>query len=475
MSRTPFVGRKTQLNLLQRVVSKQTRSGITAVYGRRRIGKTRLVREAFRDYPLLHFEGLEGGSSAEQKKHFLKTLYRHSEQETHRLASSSDWGDLLIFLAEHTTAGKPCVIFFDEFQWMAAGRSELVGKLKYVWDNYFHDKNGIHLILCGSVSSFLVKKVIRSKALYGRIDQIVHLGPLDFHDVRFGFFQTRSLREALEYYLVMGGVPKYLEMYDTARSVRLNLENLCFEPGAYFHDEFERLFGSHFGKIRHYRAIVEFLASRGFGTRNEIAKHTRLSSGGRISGFLENLVLAGFIEACGSVHNPHRISLKRYRISDPFLRFYFRFIRPLGDRIARGGSIPLHQALPDKRYEVFLGFAFESFCHQHALVIAKRLGFSGVAFEFGPWFKKTTISKGAQIDLVFKRADNVITLCEVKYRRQVTQEVIDEVEAKVDALDAPKSTTIEKVLISALPPNREVYDAGYFSAILTADDFATSS
>jgi AAA+ ATPase superfamily predicted ATPase len=461
----------TQLKILQGIIDDAGRTCMTAIYGRRRIGKTRLVKEAYRDFPLLHFEGLEGTGSSGQKKHFLKTLSRHSGKQAHRLAVPADWEDLLILLAEHV-AGRQCVIFFDEFQWMAAGRNELVGKLKYVWDNYFKESDGVHLILCGSVSSFLVKKVIRSRALYGRIDHIIHLGALEFDEARAGFFRTRSLREALEYYLVLGGVPQYLEMYDARRSVRLNLAELCFKPGAYFHDEFERLFGSHFGKVRHYRSIVEFLAGRGFATRDEIATHVGLCSGGRISGFLENLVLAGFIEAYGSVHNPRATHLRRYRIADPYLRFYFRFIRPLSNRIAREG-VPLHQALPDRPYEAFLGLAFESFCHQHAHLIAKKLGFSAVAYECGPWFKRRDLSTGAQIDLLFKRADNVITLCEVKFRRRVTREVIEEVETKVDALEVRASTTVEKVLVSALPPSREVYDAGYFSAILTADDLVT--
>ncbi|MFC1572341.1 ATP-binding protein [Candidatus Eisenbacteria bacterium] len=468
-----FVGRRPQLQLLQAIRYDTPEAHLTAIYGRRRIGKTRLVKEAYKNADLLHFEGLEGVGSREQKRHFLKTLSRHSGKQAHQLASMADWEDLLVLLAEYV-AERPCVIFFDEFQWMAAERSDLIGKLKYVWDNYFKEAGHVHLILCGSVSSFLVKKVIRSRALYGRIDNIIHLGPLEFADARTGFFANRSVLEALEYYLVFGGVPKYLEMYAANRSVRLNISNLCFKPGAYFLEEFERLFASHFGKVHHYRSVVEFLAGRAFASREEIAKHTGLHSGGRISGFLENLVLAGFIESYGSIHSPRATRLKRYRIADPYLRFYFRFICPLVGRIARAQEgVPLPQALPEKRYGIFLGLAFESFCSQHAHSIAKTLGFSAVAYECGSWFKRRGVSAGAQIDLLYKRADNVITLCEIKHRSKVTKEVIAEVEAKVEAMGVRNSVTIEKVLISALPPGKELYDAAYFVRILTAEDFAT--
>jgi AAA+ ATPase superfamily predicted ATPase len=470
MELTAFIGREVELKALRAFCDNPSRSRVTAIYGRRRIGKTRLVMEAYRDFQVLHFEGLDGASSAQQKKHFLKTLYRHSNMEAHRLASTSDWEDLLILLAEHI-AGEPCVVFFDEFQWMAAGRNELVSKLKFVWDNYLVRNARVHLILCGSISSFLVKNVIRSRALYGRIDEIMHLGPLGFSEARAGFFASRSTREALEYYLVMGGVPKYLELYDKRRSVRLNLIDLCFRPGAYFHDEFDRLFVSHFGKVRHYRNIVEFLALRGFATRDEIAKRIGLKSGGRISGFLENLCLAGFIEGYGPVQNPESAHLRRYRIADSFLRFYFRFIRSQKSQIGRSPEgLPLHQALPEKRYHVFLGLAFEHFCYQHAHLIAKRLGFSAIAYDYGSWFRKSDLSTGAQVDLLFKRADKVLTLCEVKFRERVGKEIIEEVDKKAEALSAFGNFTIERVLISAFPPSDELNDEGYFSAILTVED-----
>lgn len=453
-------------------MSRPSPSRLTAIHGRRRIGKTRLVTEAYRGFPLLHFEGLEGASGAQQRKHFLKTLHRHSGLTAHRTASTSDWEDLLILLAEHV-AREPCVVFFDEFQWMAAERGEIVSKLKYVWDNHLSRAPGIHLILCGSVSSFLVKKVIQSRALYGRIDQVIDLGPLGFPEVRSGFFGGRSALEALECYLVLGGIPKYLEMLDPARSVLLNLSELCFRPGAFFLDEFDRLFVSHFGRVRHYRAIVEFLATRGFATRDEIARKVGLLSGGRISGFLENLSLAGFIEGYGSIHNPGATHLRRYRIADPFLRFYFRFVRPLHGAISRGHeSPPIHRALPDRRFGVFLGLSFEHFCYQHAPLIAKLLGFSAVAYEYGSWFRRGDLSTGAQIDLLFKRADRVITLCEVKFREHVGKEVIGEVARKVEALSDLGGHTIEKVLISAYPPSKDLEDEGYFSRILTADELA---
>ena len=135
---------------------------------------------------------------------------------------------------------------------------------------------------------------------------------------------------------------------------------------------------------------------------------------------------------------------------------------------------PIASRWPDKRLEIYLGQAFENFCIQHADTIAEMLGFSVVAYDCGSWFKRKDLTDGAQIDLLFKRADNVVTLCEMKHRRRVTRAVIDEAEAKADALQLGSSITVEKVLISARPPEQEVYNAGYFSRILTIEDFVAA-
>ena len=119
---------------------------------------------------------------------------------------------------------------------------------------------------------------------------------------------------------------------------------------------------------------------------------------------------------------------------------------------------------------MFRGQAFEHFCNQHASLIAHRLGFSAVAYEAGSWFRRADLATGAQVDLLFQRADHVTTLCEVKFKERVGREVIEEVERKVAALEPLGSDTIERVLISARPPSRELLEEGYFSRVLTVED-----
>lgn len=471
MAQLSFIGRQQELATLRKFTVKASGSHLTAIYGRRRVGKTRLVQEACTHLPIYSFEGLEGRGSAAQKRHFLKSLYRYSKLEAHRLAATGDWIDLLVLLVEYI-GDKPCVVFFDEFQWMAAQRNALVSKLKYVWDNYFLKRCRVHLIICGSVSSFIVKKVLQSRALYGRIDSIINLLPLTFSETKTGFFENRSPVETLEYYLAMGGVPKYLELYKKNKSVRLNIADLCFKKNGYMSEEYHRIFVSHFGKVAYYQRIVEYLAQRGFATRDQLLRHCQLKSGGRVSTFLEDLDLAGFIEGYSPVHNATSTHLRRFRIADPYLRFYFQFIHPQLTRIRTDSDgVPLAHALPESKYRPYLGLAFEQFCHWHAHTIARCLGFSAVNYQHGSWFRKNDLGSGAQIDLIYKRSDNVITLCEVKFRKRIGKEIIHEVEQKCDALSQWTNATIERVLISAYPPTNDLYNEGYFATVLTPDDF----
>ena len=469
-----FVGRQEEIESLRNWSATPNESRITVIYGRRRIGKTRLVEEAYQGFKLLRFEGLEGKGTAEQKRHFVKTFHRYSKSNKHDSSLLSDWEDLLILLSKHI-GKRPCVLFFDEFQWMAAGRTDLVSKLKFVWDNYFSKRNRVHLVLCGSVSSFLMKKVVHSKALYGRVDEVIRLGQLSLGEVRRGFFQKRTLQEALEYYLVVGGIPQYLQLYNQSQSVGLNLQRICFRPAGYLFDEFSRIFVSHFGKTPHFQRIVEFLAKSGFGNRDQIMKHLDINSGGRLSTFLDDLELSGFIEAYTPCDNPESTHLRRYRIADPYLRFYFRFIAPMRRKVLKTpGGVPLHLALPVRKYETWRGLAFEFFCYQPAPLSADQLKFSAVSYEYGSWFRRADQQTGAQIDLLFQRADNVLTLCEVKFKRKVGKEVIKEVERKVDALHDFGTHAIEKVLITVTPPSKDLVREGYFSDILLSEDLVQS-
>ena len=241
------------------------------------------------------------------------------------------------------------MVFLDEFQWLAAERNDLISELKFVWDNYFAKNNNVHLILCGSISSFIVKRVARSKAFYGRIDLQIHLKPLNLKEVQGGFFNNSTQREVVEHWMILGGVPWYLNLCDPSRTPEQNAKVLLFSNLGKLFRETEQLFVSHFGKNPAYQKVVEYLGVHRFSHRKPLVKAGGMKSGGGASDILEDLELAGFIESYSSIHLADSKRLVRYRLADPFLRFYYHFVAPLRKRIEREGEVCLLYTSPSPR------------------------------------------------------------------------------------------------------------------------------
>lgn len=464
-----FIGRKDELKLVK--MWDKSHSRLTVLYGRRRVGKTRLVEEASKNKRVYKFEGMEGRVQKQQRKSFLLQLAAQFNAPELGEMNPQSWNGLLLLLSKYV-GKKPCIIFFDEFQWMAGNRNELISCLKYAWDNFYTKNNRVHLILCGSITSFMVKNVVRSKALYGRVDNEIHLRPLSLDAITKVLKPKRSLKELVEMYMAFGGIPQYLKMMDFSKSVLLNFQDLCFSANGYFVNELDRIMISHFGKNRAYKKIIMYLAKNKWGNREQIKKECRLESGGRFTEYMENLELAEFVEKYVSVDRPESIRNARYRISDPYLLFYFSFIHPFQKKINQTEeTLPISYFLPDKRYLPWKGIAFEKVCLRHHRLIADKLGFKAVQYEAGSWYGKGQKNEKAQIDMLFIRADHVITLCEIKYTEtKPDMNIIKDMKKKIEIFPNPKKQTIEKVLLTAAPPTKALVKEGFFNRILTIED-----
>lgn len=430
-------------------VNKRPQASLIVIYGRRRVGKTALVENAFKDQVLWKFEGLEGDPQNNQIKTFLRDLAFYSQNSTLKDQSITDWHDAFQLLQQEIQ-GKKIVIFFDEFQWLATMKSSFVSLFKSFWDNHFQKNPDCRFILCGSISSFMVKKVIRSKALYGRIDQEICLNPFTTYEVGEFFKGQRNFSEILQIQMILGGIPKYLHQLKADKSVIQNMDDLFFHQSGYFFNEYRRLFISHFGQSPVYETVIKTLAHKR-QTADELAKACHTSLGGSFYERLEDLELAGFIEKVIPVGKKLNSKLIYFRINDEYLHFYFKFISPLSRQILSGQS-RLGLLTQMKEYEIWQGLAFERFCRKNASLIAKHLGFSGVAYQCGSWFVRGTQKKqGAQVDLLFDRADKVLTICEIKNQKKLSaKKIIQNLETKVQLLEAsyPRHS-IQKNLILA--------------------------
>lgn len=456
-----FVGRKKEIERISNLI-ESGKSHIGVIYGRRRIGKSELIKESLKLKKVLYFEGLEDRSKTDQLKNFVFQL---SVQTNQKIGKCKTWSEAFYKLFEFIKEN-PHHIVFDEFQWMANYRSGPVSELKMVWDQYLSNVEGTVLLLCGSIASFMIKKVIRSKALYGRTDLSIHLQAFTLAETKI-ILGDKGTDETILAYMLVGGIPKYLELLASPSSIELAIKELAFTANGYLVEEFDRIFTSHFGSSSDYKNILENLSRNTYGlTRNEIRSAIGSESGGSLSNLLYNLESAGFISQKHPFHVGINSKKSKYYLTDPYLRFYFEFIKPsikqMNDKFENDIFGNIRQS---GTYYVWQGRSFEYLCIEHAHKIVDILGFSGINFEYGPFFESAIKDKkGVQIDLAFNRADNVITVCEMKYSiTKVGKDVIDEVEKKVSWLREkfPKKT-IQKVLITKEGPSAELINSGYF-------------
>jgi len=459
-----FIGREREIARLTEE-NWRDQAELIAIYGRRRVGKTALIEHAFKNKKTAFwkFEGLEGGSKKSQIEHFLFTLSELSGDNSFLNKRKVSWQDALLLLFKKIK-NKKIVLFFDEFQWMANMRQELVSILKWAWDNYFLNNLGCKLIVCGSISSFMVRNVLKSKALYGRIDLEIHLKPLSVSETKEFLKEKYSDLQALETFLITGGIPQYIKEINPSLSLIQNLNHLAFKPEGYFVSEYNRLFISHFARNDVYDKIIKALAKKSPQTTDELAKSVHQKKGGTFTRYLEDLELADFIDRFVPIDKTGKSRFVKYRIDDEFLHFYFTFIEPNKNSIQKE-TLQSYQILTGAQYEQWKGYSFERFCRKHARLVAKKLGFSGIKYESGSWFRKAK-EKSAQIDLLFVRADNVLTVCEAKFVNKIQSKIIDDVEQKLEVLSSFYSFPVQKVLILGKEVSIPERVKGYFDEIV---------
>lgn len=462
-----FVGRDKEFDLLENKY-RSSRADLVVMTGRRRIGKSSLIKQFCLGKTSLQFEGLEGEQTKDQIVYFTECLYKQLKDPILKSVHFDTWHAVFAYLTTHLPdKGDTLVLVFDELQWMAAGQGRLVSLIKSYWDNEWKNKK-ILFILCGSIASFMVHKVIRSKALYGRITGEIHLKSLMPREAIKMFGNKRGFDEILHYLLIFGGVPKYLEMIDLTKSVAQNLNNLCFQAHALMLTEFEKIFYSQFKRFQTYIKIIKSIKDKML-TLNELSQKLKIPSGGGLLRYLNQLEEAEFIRSYVSFEQKPNSKFKRYRLVDEFLLFYFKYMEPNLRTIKESSSSRLFQLVTEKSWNIWCGFAFERFCLKHAHQIAHVLGFADEVLTVSPHFGKE--DQQFQIDMIYRRADRVLTVCEIKYNQDpVGATIIAEVEKKIKMLTIPRGVTVEKTLICVKGVRAAVKESKYFHHILCIED-----
>ena len=465
-----FIGRKYELDLIRSHLADTKKAQLIILYGRRRIGKSTLIRESVKqEQRVLFFEGIEGGRKQDQIDQFLDDL---SSQTGRVKLSASNWRDVFRGVGELVEKGR-WVLVFDEFPWMGSGRTKIVSELKLYWDRWSKNPNVV-LFLCGSVASFMLQHVVHSKALHNRKTLEICLTPLSPSETG-KFISRRSVAEKACLYMTLGGIPKYLEQIDAKRSLHKNLNRFAFSSNGFFIEEFETLFKEQFKSIHVYSSIVEALAESPANV-TALSEKVGVAKGGGFKKQLENLVHAQFVREYTPVSPSRRARLrtKMYKLVDPFLIFYFRYVHPNREIIARNSrGEDLFRGIAGATIQQYYGYAFERLCEDAMQNILERLDIRLSDIEaMGPYFQQRRSSQGGlQIDWLIMRRDKVWTLIEFKYTNtKVGTSVIKEVQQKAIRLNAPQGITIEPVLVSASGVNCAVEKREYFNQVLTLSD-----
>lgn len=417
-----IIGRKEEKDVLARIY-ESTQSEFVVVCGRRRVGKTFLVREYFEQQMVFQVSGIANSGTNEQLKNFYYTLRRYDNTIKEM---PKDWIDAFELLISYlsTLSVERKVVFLDELPWMDTTGSDFISALEHFWNGWASARRDIVLIVCGSATSWMMDKLIHNHGgLYGRLTHRMMLKAFTLGETE-KFLHAKHIHlsryEVAEAYMILGGIPYYLNLLDSRLSLAQNIDRLLFNPNGELYSEFEMLYRSLFVHSEVYVKVVECLNDRGYGmTRTEIAEATGMKSGKVLTTILANLESCGFIRKYTNYGCSERKSL--YQLVDFFTLFYFRFLQDSSFRNLQYWSSL--QRTP--RFYAWAGISFEILAMSHIDQIKRKLGISGVATNIYSWRSRSltenngsdydTPSRAVQIDMVLERADNTINICEMKF------------------------------------------------------------
>jgi hypothetical protein len=482
----PIIGREKELEIINTAFQSNVAEFI-AVYGRRRVGKTYLIRNFFHartDTLFFYVTGTNNGSMTQQIRNFLAEVAQAFLYPGARL-EIADWRDAFQALTENIKKSphKKIVLFFDEFPWMVTRKSKLMETLEYFWNRHWSMDPRIKLIICGSSSGWILKHIVHNRGgLYNRVTFSIHLKPFDLAQTKkFLRHQNISLqdKDIADIYMVLGGIPYYLSKVKRGLSAAQVIEDLAFQENSFLLEEFNNLFATLFDGKGFHVALARIIAqhSCGIGQEELVKEAEGFSSGGRINSWLKDLEQAGFIHRFTPFGSRRKGIF--YKIDDEYSLFYFQWIEPIQNMLikesmSRGYWEGLHKT---SQWKSWAGRAFETICFKHIRVIRRvlKLPPDALAYTWRYIPKKEPQESGAQIDLLFDRSDNVITLCEIKYTQEpyaLNKENVAKIKRQIKVFK--KQTKTKKnlfiVFISAHGLKKNMYADDLVNGVVTLRD-----
>ncbi|MGF1923961.1 MAG: AAA family ATPase [Bacteroidia bacterium] len=411
------IGRPEEKAILQ-MIEKSGEAELLAVYGRRRVGKTFLIRNGFSKPPVFEFSGIHHASREQQLESFSLALTA-AAGTTMALATPASWLQAFSMLKQYLSPllkKDRSVIFIDEFPWIDTPKSGFLPAFENFWNSWASMEKNLVVVICGSAASWMIKKVINNRGgLHNRVSRRIRLLPFSVGETA-AYLKSRNIilnqYQLLQLYMALGGIPQYLKEIQPGDSAAQSIDRLCFTKDGLLNDEFKNLHHSLFDSAQNHIDIVRALAKKGKGmSRTEIIKACKLTSGGYATKLLEELSESGFITPYVPFGKTNKDAL--YKLTDEYSLFYLKFIE--GSKATGSGTWLRFST--GVSWSSWSGSAFESICMKHISQLKRAIGIEAVYAEVSVWRyqPKTKMEKGAQIDLLIDRNDSCINICEMKF------------------------------------------------------------
>jgi uncharacterized protein len=469
-----IIGRYAEKKILDDVLNSD-KAELVAVFGRRRVGKTYLIKTYLKKDITFEYVGIKKISTKMQMKRFVKKMCEDLNDGI-QLKVPNDWFeifDLLELLLKKKLRRKKVVVFLDEFPWIQTFKSDFLSAFENFWNTWATLQNNLAIVLCGSSASWMIKNIVRNKAgLHNRLTQKISLLPFSLSETAL-FLKKRKVNlnqyQVTQLYMALGGIPKYLSHIKPSYSATQIIDEACFTKAGWMYDEFTELFYSLFDKPERYIKIIRTLANKPMGlNRTQLIKACKLPTGGSASDFLDELSTSGFITQYLPMGNQLKDGI--FKITDEFSLFYLKFMET--NRLGENGTWGLLSNTAS--WKSWSGLAFERICLKHVEAIKQALSIAGIYSETSIWKSKTNDKNGAQIDLVINRNDNCINLCEIKFyendfsldKKYATQL---EIKKKLFKEETKTNKQLFTTLITTKPFTHNINSIGLIDNVISLD------
>ena len=372
-----------------------------------------------------HIEFSFSGSFEEETNTQLSNFFQEYIRRTKNTKETTppqNWSMAFAYLTNYLdrlrNRRKKIVVFIDELPWLDMPKSGFIKALEYFWNQHVSAMDNVLLVVCGSAASWMQKKLFKAKGgLYNRVTKRIKLMSFNLHETEL-FCKRRNLKlsryQIVQLYMVMGGVPFYLNELSQGKSAAQLIDEICFTSTGLLANEYEQLYYSLFKNANNHIAVIETLANHPNGMlRTELVKKSGLPDGGVFSRTIDDLLESGFIIKYRHFNKKKKDAI--YRLIDLYSLFYLKFIKHNVTDLSHTWQKISNQ----NSFIAWSGYAYENICMLHIGQILTKMGLSGTFTEVSSWkYKGDDEIPGAQIDLLIDRKDGLVNLCEAKFTQK---------------------------------------------------------